>query len=307
MLRSDYARLFALLLFCTALWGCKQSTEKFDKRTQLYQLNGIVVATDMERNEVTLQHEAVPGFMGAMTMPYPVFPPSAISELHAGDRIRARLQVDKTDDGEFRNARIDEIVVLAQARPSVKPTSQYHVPTAGDAVPDFKLVDQSNHALQMDGYRGKALLVTFIYTRCPLNDFCPKMSRNFAAIDKALHADASLYGHSALLSISFDPAYDKPEVLRAYGLNYTGQQGFDHWRFAAPAADSLKPMDEFFNVGVTQDSADGITHSLSTVLIGPDGKIAAWYPGSEWSPDEVTATMRSLVQASTQHVAAAHS
>jgi protein SCO1/2 len=296
MVRSIQVRLFLSLLVCVALAGCKHSTEVIDKHTQLYEIKGTVVATDPERGEITLQHEAVRGFMEAMTMPYPILPPSAVTELHPGDRIHARLQVDKADDGEYSHPRLDEIAILAQSRPNFKPTSHYHVPIAGDAVPDFKLVDQSGHTLQLRAYRGKALLLTFIYTRCPLGDFCPKMSRNFAAIDKALRGDPALYAHSALLSISFDPAYDKPEVLRAYGATYTGQQGFDHWKFAAPVGDSLKSMEEFFNLGATPDDANTITHSLSTVLIGPDGKIAAWYPGSEWSPEDVTAAMRSLVK-----------
>jgi protein SCO1/2 len=295
MVRSIQVRLLSLLV-CVTLAGCKQSTEKFDKHTQLFEMKGTVVATDPERGEITLQHEAVPGLMEAMTMPYRVEPPSSVTELHPGDRIHARLQVDKADDGEYSHARLDEIAIVAQSKPNFKPTSNYHVPTAGDAVPDFVLTDQNGHPLKLSAYRGKALLLTFIYTRCPLGDFCPKMSRNFAAIDKALRADQELYAHTALLSISFDPAYDKPAVLLAYGKNYTGQQGFEHWKFAVPAGDSLKPMEEFFNLGATPGDADTITHSLSTVLIGPDGRVAAWYPGAEWSPDEVAAAMRSSVK-----------
>jgi len=294
MFSSAISRLFAIFVLCLALSGCKVSTERFPSQIQMYQLKGTVVSVDVPRSEVTLQHEAIPGFMEAMTMPYPVFPDSATSELHPGDRILARLSVEKTKDGDYLHARLDEIVIVAQSKPNFKPTSQYHVPNPGDAVPDFKFTDQDKKSLQLTSYRGKALLITFIYTRCPLNDFCPKLSRNFAAIDKALRADPVLYSKTALLSISFDPAYDKPEVLRAYGENYNGKQGFDHWKFAAPAADALKPTEEFFNLGATPGDAASITHSLSTVLIGPDGKIAAWYPGSEWTPEEVTAKMRSL-------------
>jgi protein SCO1/2 len=297
MLRGVHARLLWFSLVCAALTGCKHSTEHFGDHTQIYELKGTVVATDPARGEVTLQHEAIPGLMGAMTMPYPVQPPSAVGELHPGDRIHARLVLQKDADGEIHDAQVNEIAIVAQAKPDFKPASNYHVPTAGDAVPDFKLTDQSNHPVQISSYKGKALLITFIYTRCPLGDFCPKMSRNFAAIDKALKADPALYAHTALLSISFDPVYDKPEVLKAYGLNYTTQQGFDHWKFAAPSADSLKPMEEFFNVGVTGSDPATMTHSLSTVLIRPDGKIATWYPGNDWSPGEVTANMRSLATA----------
>ncbi len=288
-----------VLMLSVALSGCKHSTEIMGKQTVTFPIKGTILAVG--HKEVTLQHDAVPGFMEAMTMPYKLAHDEAASELHVGDVIRARLLVEKSPDGDYHNARLDEIVILAQAKPNFKPSSDYHVPTAGDVVPDVALVDQDGKVLHLNRFHGKALLVTFIYTRCPMNDFCPKMSRNFAAIDKSLRADPALQDHTHLLSISFDPEFDSPAVLRAYGKQYTGDTGFDHWQFVAPlqvkgdGGKSLTKMEHFFNVGVTPpEGADSLTHSLSTVLIDPAGKIAAWYPGSEWSPDEVVAKMKSL-------------
>ena len=243
-----------------------------------------------------LAHEAVPGFMEAMTMPYKVSVPSALGEMHPGDTITARLTVEKDSDGEYHHAMLDRIVTVGQAKPDYVPAKQYHVPTVGDAVPNFKLLDQSGKQISLAQFRGRALLVTFIYTRCPLGDFCPKMSRNFAEIHSALTADKSLDAKTDLLSISFDPAYDKPAVLKSYGGAYTGrytQETFDHWQFAAPSAEELPKVEQYFNVGVTgQDAA--LTHSLSTVLIDPAGKIAAWYPGNDWKPADVVAAMRQI-------------
>ncbi len=291
--RSPLWRWFAVVLLCASLAGCRRSTENLPSSTATFTLKGTVLAVDAPANQVTLQHEAVPGFMGAMTMPYRLENAQIAHELHRGDVIRARLLVDKTTDGDYRNARLDEIAVLAEARPNFKPESNYHVPTAGDAVPDFHFVNQDGKSVQLSQFHGKALLITFIYTRCPLNDFCPKMSRNFAAIQHALSADPALLDRTELLSISFDPAFDTPSVLRAYGTSYTGQSGFAHWQFAIPAKDSLPAVEHYFNVGVT--GADStLTHSLSTVLVGADGRIAAWYPGSEWNPQDVVAQMKSI-------------
>ncbi len=299
MLRHFLARWFVIpFLMCSVLTGCKVSTEGLYGDLKHFELKGTVVATDPQNGQITLQHEAIPGFMEAMTMPYPVQPKQAVTELHAGDRIHARLSVEKTPDGDYRKPFIDEIAVIAQAKPSFKPPTQYHVPTEGDPVPDFHLVNQDRKPIHLDQFRGKALLITFIYTRCPLGDFCPKMSRNFEEIDTRLRADKAAYAHTALLSISFDPVYDTPAVLRAYGTAYTGTQGFGHWQFAVADKDALQQMEHFFNLGVTLDE-NTIQHSLSTVLIDPSGKIASWYPGSEWSADEVVTKMKSLTETKT--------
>ncbi len=281
---------------CLAPQGCKHSTEDLKAGTETYSLKGTVVSVDGEHGEVTLQHDSIPGFMPAMTMPYKLLYGNSTSELHRGDVIRARLLVEKTPDGDYRNARLDELAVLGQARPDFKPQSNYHIPTPGDPVPNFHFVNQDGRAVQISGYHGKALLITFIYTRCPLGDFCPKMSRNFAAVDSALRKDAAVYDETGLLSLSFDPIFDTPAVLRSYGSSYTGGQGFGHWQFAAPADGTLPAVEHFFNLGATGSGAT-LTHSLSTVLVGPDGRIAAWYPGNEWSPDEVADKMKALAQA----------
>ena len=244
--------------------------------------------------QVTLQHDAVPGFMGAMTMPYKLQDAQIAHELHPGDVIRARLLVDKTGDGDYRNARLDELAVLAEARPNFKPESSYNVPKAGEAIPDFHFINQDGKPIQLSQFRGRALLITFIYTRCPLNDFCPKMSRNFAAIQQTLSADPGMLDRTELLSLSFDPAFDTPSVLRAYGTTYTAGAGFAHWQFAVPTKATLSEVEHFFNMGVTTGSDGAVMHSLSTVLVGPDGKIAAWYPGNDWKPQDVIAQIRSV-------------
>ena len=121
------------------------------------------------------------------------------------------------------------------------------------------------------------------------------MSRNFAEIERQLSADREMAGQTHLLSISFDTAYDKPAVLRSYGEAYTGnynKERFTHWEFAAPDAQTLKKMMQFFDVGVTGSDPQSIAHSLSTVLIGPGGKVIEWLPTNEWKPADVLARMR---------------
>nr|WP_229668721.1 SCO family protein [Edaphobacter acidisoli] len=247
-----------------------------------------------DQGSVMLDGDAVPGFMDAMTMPYKLKDPSVASELHPGDHITATVLADQEEDG-FHDVRLDNIVVTAQARPDYKPAVQYHVPTPGDVVPNFKLLNQSGRTIDFAEFKGKVLLVTFIYTRCPLPDFCVRMSRDFATVDKDLSADPVIYAKTHLLSISFDPKYDTPKVLRSYGGAYTGRytkETFEHWDFAAPSEEELPKITQYFDVGVTPGDARTLTHSLSTVLIGKDGKVLAWYPTNDWKPEDVAAAMK---------------
>lgn len=277
---------------CRSTKQAATSTNPSATTLKTYKLRGKVVSTDAAKSEVTLDHEAIPGFMAAMTMPYKLKDPTILSELHPGDTVTADVLVTDQD------VLLDHFVVIAQAKPDYKPSIFYHVPKPGDVVPDFKLLNQNNQHIHLGQYKGKALLLTFIYTRCPLADFCPRMSQNFAKIDKAMDVHGDLYAKTHLLSVSFDPDYDTPAVLRSYGGAYTGKftnETFDHWDFAAPAKSDLPDVAKFFDLGAAPETNQTITHSLSTVLIGPDGKVAHWYPGNEWKPEDVINDIRQSV------------
>jgi protein SCO1/2 len=278
--------------------GCHRSSSGAAKTYQqkTYRLRGKIVATDPAGGHITVDHGAIPGFMDAMTMAYKLVEPNVISELHPGDLITARVVVDEDAAGPL-NPRLDQIVVLARGRLDTRPTVQYHVPQTGDAVPDFHLLNQSGKQIHLAQFKGRILLLTFIYTRCPLAEFCPKMSSNFAEIDKELAKEKALRDHTHLLSVSFDPAYDTPTVLRSYGGAHTGKftnEDFTHWDFAAPSLADLPKLEHYFDVGVTGDSADAasIQHSLSPVLIGKDGRVIAWYPTNDWKPSDLLVQVR---------------
>jgi protein SCO1/2 len=277
--------------------GCHSGTPTSPQAGQasnfkIYKLRGKVVSTNPATGEVTLDHEAIPGFMEAMTMPYKLKDPGILSELHPGDVLTADLFVSQDADASVF---LDHIVVVAQGKPDYKPTVTYHVPAPGDAVPDFTLRNQDGRLVRLGQFRGKELLITFIYTRCPLPNFCPLVTRNFAQIDQQISADAGLKDRVHLLSVSFDPENDTPERLRAYGAQYIGsdaKSAFAHWDFAVPQKPVLTEMALYFDVGLTPGADGTINHTLSTTLVGRDGKVVQFYPGNEWTPDQVMADIR---------------
>jgi protein SCO1/2 len=257
-----------------------------------YKMRGKVIFTNASTKEVTVQHGAIAGFMDAMTMPYKVKDPNILSELHPGDTITADVKVSQHDDTDIF---LDSIVVVAQGKPDYKPQATYHVPQAGDAVPDFALRNQDGKQIHLNQFRGNQLLVTFIYTRCPVPNFCPRVTRNFADLHKRIAADPALAGRTQLLCVSFDPENDTPARLRAYGATYIGSDAasaFARWNFAVPDKQTLAKMAQFFDIGLTNEADNTITHTLSTTLIGADGRVERFYPGNEWTVDEIFTDVR---------------
>src|SRR6185312_3981791 len=269
--RQIFMSLLLAFLFTLLVMGCSHEAPG-----KIYKLHGKVMSVDRLGHELIIDHDAIPGFMDAMTMPYPVKDEAMLDQVAAGDEIEADLRVQED------KAEIVALKVLKKAPSGTAPvpSTQMHVPSTGERVPNFALTNQSNARIHLNDYLGKVLLITFFYTRCPLNDYCPKVNGNFAAIDKDLEKSPAAYANTHLLSISFDSKHDIPAVLRSYGAAYTERytkEDFKHWEFATAPADEMKRLADFFGVFYERDG-DRITHSLSTAVIGPDGKILAWYP-----------------------------
>ncbi len=296
-------RMWMVLLVLLPLAGCRGGQGNASHpAAKTYKLRGKVIAVNAANGQVTVSHQAIPGFMEAMTMPYKLVDPTVASELHPGDLIVADLLADEDAAGPL-NLRLTNVIVTAQANPNALPPVQYHVPKPGETVPDFHLLNQSGKHIDLKQFRGKVILLTFIYTRCPLADYCPRMSNNFAEIDKGLKADPAAFAKTHLLSVSFDPKYDTPQVLRSYGGAHTGQftnEQFKHWDFAAPSVAELPALEQWFDVGVTPNKPGDptvLTHSLSTVVIGKDGKVIAWMPSNDWKPEDVLAQVKAAALA----------
>ncbi len=284
------SRIYAgiALLALMALAACS-SRPQAPKR---YSLAGKVVAVDVGGSRLTVDHKDIPGFMKAMIMPFPVKDTAALKTLAPGDEITADVVVQEP------NYWLENITVTKKSTGTKPQASTFHAPQPGEAVPEFALTNQNGRRISLRRYRGKALLVTFIYTRCPFPDYCPRISGLFAELDRKMMASPELAKRTHLLSVSIDPAHDKPAVLRSYGAEYakgTGDKKFSHWEFAAPSTAELTRMAHFFGLTYEPDSGQ-IIHSLSTTLIGPDGRVFRWYHGGDWKPDEVLRDVSQALQ-----------
>jgi protein SCO1/2 len=250
-----------------------------------------------DSHQVTLDHEEIPGYMEAMIMSYPLQDEEILKELAPGDNLHATLVV------EADSSHLEEISFtrMSPNDPGANKTETLPEPKSGDAVPAFSLVNQDAKPIRLDRYRGKVLALTFIYTRCPLPEYCTLMSENFAWIEKELQKNSALYEKTHLLSVSFDPAYDTPKVLRSYGAAHTGNytsETFKHWEFATGTPDEIKEIGKFFGLTYVQEK-DQIVHSLRTIVITADGKVYKIYRGNDWKPEEVFRDLQILSHQST--------
>jgi protein SCO1 len=274
--RTD--RVLIFLALSLTLSACHHSAPA----ARRYPFTGRVVSIDTQNGSALIDGDDVPGFMDAMTMSYKIKPPSVLAQLARGDTISAEVVVvgSENNNDSASDYWLENVKVTAHGK--APPLSQ-RIPAPGDQVPDFAFTNQDGHRISIDQYRGKTLLVTFIYTRCPFPDFCPRVSSNFAAIEKQLASDPHL-ADIRLLSLSFDPEHDSPKVLRDYGYSVAHTRDhdlFQRWQFAVASGTELPRVADFF--GLVYKPENGlITHNLSTTVIGPDGRIVQWYHGSDW-------------------------
>ena len=273
-----------------AVAGCSKAPEQ-----RTFTLQGQVQSLDTPRKLVIVKHEEIKGFMPAMTMPYEVEDAKALDGLAPGDLINATLVV-------FSNgAHLTSIKKVGTA-PLEKPPADVPNPSAssgfellrpGEAAPDGKFVDQDGKKKQFAAFKGSPVVMTFIYTRCPLPTFCPLMDRHFATLQKALKADDALKAVH-LVTISFDPATDTPAVLKEHGKGLGAD--FTRWTFLTGDRDDVDQFSSRFGVQIGRALTDArdITHNLRTVIIGADGKVGKIYTGNDWTPDQVLADLKKL-------------
>ena len=286
-------RTHILFSLCLTLGVASACAKAPDQRT--FTLQGQIQSLEPARKLVIIKHEEIKGFMPAMTMPYEVRETKALDGLAAGDLINATLVV--VSNGAY----VTDIRKVGQA-PLEKPPAEASNPAAssgfellrpGDAVPDGAFLDQDGKKRRFHAFTGSPVVITFIYTRCPLPTFCPLMDRHFVTLQKSLKEDPSLKAVH-LVTVSFDPATDTPPVLKQHAKTLNAD--LTRWTFLTGSRDDIDQFAARFGVSVGRalDDPTNITHNLRTAIIDADGKVVKVYTGNDWSPDQVLADLKGL-------------
>ena len=278
------------LLPVLALFGCDRPAPRAipaAPRLSTYEARGVLRKIDAPRGKAVIAHETITGFMEAMTMEFDVPDAASLAALQPGDALAFRLNVDDTRswiDRVKKTGRSEVATPAATAMESLQP---------GAPLPDCPLVDSRGVVFHLGDFKGRALAFTFIFTRCPLPDFCPLMNRNLAAAHRALTADTARTNWH-LLSISFDPQYDTPERLAAYASPYLADSA--RWTFATGEIADVQKLGEAFGLLVARNG-EQIDHTLRTVVVDAAGRVQKIFVGNEWSAAELIGEMQRAMDA----------
>ncbi len=250
---------------------------------QVFTVTGVVTRLGADGNTVTVRHEAIGDYMAAMTMPFKVKEANELSGLRTGDEISFRLRVTSAESW------IEGIVKLgATSVGDRKPAGETAVSAAEAARPrhplmDYKFTNELGQAVSLGDFRGQALAITFFFTRCPLPEFCPRLSRNFQEAEQKLSSMANAPTNWHFLSVSFDTEFDTPQVLRAYGRAYAYDPR--HWSFLTGPAAEIGELAHLSDVRFER-SGGSISHNFRTLIIDATGHLQMVFPiGGNLSED----------------------
>jgi len=285
----------ALLCGCNPSSGSKSSSG--DTNRQVFQVKGVIKVIKPNGKTAEIAHEEIPNYMEPMTMDFDVKDKRELTGLKAGDYIAFQLVVT-TNDAWIENTRKlapqnTNAAVSTNAAPHLRKSPVVEPLEVGDKVPDYKFTNHLGQAVSFAQFQGRALGITFVFTRCPLPTYCPRMSGNFAAATAKLAAMPNGPTNWSLLSVSFDPEWDTPARLAIYAQQY--KPDTNHWQFATTDFWNLDGLTE--QLGLQFWKQDGtISHNLRTAVIDTKGRLQKVFIGNEWSPDEFVAEMLKAAQ-----------
>lgn len=253
----------------------------------LYAVTGVVRELRADGSNVLIRHEKIPGFMEAMTMPFTARDPREVVSLQPGDRVTFRLLV--TDDESW----IDSVKRVGVTEPP--PTFTYEQARVvrdvdplelGQTMPDYVFTNQFGAPTKLSDFRGRAVGLTFVFTRCPLPEFCPRMLKNFSAVDAALQARSGGPTNIHLVTMTIDPMYDTAAVLRAHAERY--QYHPARWTFLTGALIDVDAITEQVGLVFRRQTPDALPdHNVRTLVIDPQGRLVKTILGNTWKPEEL--------------------
>jgi protein SCO1/2 len=253
-----------------------------------------VIAVDANREQATIKHEEIQGLMPAMTMPYKTKVPQVLEGIKPGDLINAKLVVGPNDAYLTEVNKVGEAPLASTDAAVQTPPAAAKSLQPGDTVADGHFIDQEGHRRNFSSFRGSPVVLTFMYTRCPIPDFCPLMDHHFVDIQGAANADVSLK-KLQLVSISFDPITDTPPVLKKHAQELSANP--TRWTFLTGTASEIDGFAGQFGVTITRakDNPLDITHTLRTAIVDSSGKVVKVYVGNDWTPAQVITDLKNAL------------
>jgi protein SCO1/2 len=270
-----------------ALTACHAPKPPAD--AHFYSTQGIIEHISDDRHTATIQNDAIPGYMMAMTMDFSIRDEHLMDGLAPGDKIAFTLEVTKDDSWITNVQRLGHTGVAvaesAAPAPALKP---------GDMLPDAEFVAEYGRHVHLSDFRGKVVVFTFFFTRCPLPNYCPLMNRNFAETRALLLANQTAPTNWQFLSISFDADFDTPQTLASYADFYRKHDS-DRWLFVAATPEALAHLAAPLGLVLTR-SGDTISHNLRTVVVDPQGRLFRQFNDNLWTPDELAGVIRDAAE-----------
>jgi len=286
--RRKGRRLIRVNWIMAAIVALAAGTTGCQRQAQQYELNGQILAVDPARQELTIKHQDIPGFMPGMTMAFKVFEPRLMDGRTPGELVTATLVVKGTA-AYLRNLSRTGFAPVVEAHAA---TRVIDLLEPGETLRDATLLDETGTRRRLADWQGRILAVAFVYTRCPLANFCPLMDRHFAAVQEQVQADVALRDRVRLVSVSIDPEHDRPEVLAKHAARLGADRAV--WQFLTGDREEVEAFASQFGVSVMREgtAADDIVHNLRTAIIDGEGKLITSLNGSEWSPADLVAEIR---------------
>jgi protein SCO1/2 len=271
-----------VILAALTVAACSQ-----DPASRQYEVHGQILRIDTERQELLVDHEDIEGFMPAMIMPYKVQDVGLLEGKQPGDLVRATLVVEEV--GAYLSTLTTTghaPIRTAVAEPAITATDLLN---DGDVVPNTPMLDQQGTLMSIESLRGHRVALTFIYTRCPLADFCPLMDQRFADLQEEITQSPEL-ADVRLVSMTLDPEFDTSDVLHAHATALDADP--DLWHFVTGDRDEVLGFAKRFGVIAEPGAADTVLHSLRTAVIDPEGRLVTAYSGNMWTLAELVADLK---------------
>lgn len=283
-------RAASLVILLLASAACGQGQGQGPKT---YPIRGQVLGVRPDIREVRLSHEDIPGYMAAMTMSFAVKDAAALRGLSRGDLVSATLVVTENDAwlSDLQKVGHSEVKDSDQEAAAGPAPPAPEILEAGQVVPEEAFVDQDGAPFSLSAARGKAVALTFIYTRCPLPNFCPRMDRNFLAAQRLVATRPALKDRVVFVSVSFDPSFDTPPVLKQHMASIGADPA--SWHFVTGKQETIDRFATRFGVSIVREDAASreIVHNLRTAVVAPDGRLVTILTGGDWTPEQLVAEL----------------